>query len=101
MWSCAFRPPLQLCFVLRNSRPRPDSRLAKVKVWNYWTADGVSTGRWVGARVQQRVATCFLGLRVEGPGRSSPWVPLSLLGPSHLPPSEPWTEPPGRGGDVI
>lgn len=44
VWTCPFRPPLQLRFVVRNPRRHPDFRLAKVKVVNYWTEDGVSNG---------------------------------------------------------
>ncbi|XP_053527604.1 katanin-interacting protein isoform X2 [Artibeus jamaicensis] len=40
LWTCPFHPPLQLFFVLRNTRLLPAFGLAKVKVWNYWTADG-------------------------------------------------------------
>ncbi|XP_048645653.1 katanin-interacting protein isoform X2 [Marmota marmota marmota] len=40
VWTCPFRPPLQLRFVVRNPRRHPDFRLAKVKVVNYWTEDG-------------------------------------------------------------
>ncbi|KAM5131725.1 katanin-interacting protein isoform 2-T2 [Callospermophilus lateralis] len=40
VWTCPFRPPLQLRFVVRNPRRHPDFHLAKVKVVNYWTEDG-------------------------------------------------------------
>uniref|UniRef100_I3MWA4 Katanin interacting protein n=1 Tax=Ictidomys tridecemlineatus TaxID=43179 RepID=I3MWA4_ICTTR len=40
VWTCPFRPPLQLRFVVRNPRRHPDFRVAKVKVVNYWTEDG-------------------------------------------------------------
>ncbi|KAM7148857.1 katanin-interacting protein isoform 1-T1 [Molossus nigricans] len=40
VWTCPFRPPLQLSFVIRNTRPLRASGLAKIKVRNYWTADG-------------------------------------------------------------
>ncbi|XP_055994774.1 katanin-interacting protein [Sorex fumeus] len=39
-WLCPFQPPLQLFFILRNTLQLPSFRLAKIKVWNYWTADG-------------------------------------------------------------
>ncbi|XP_072871360.1 katanin-interacting protein isoform X4 [Chlorocebus sabaeus] len=39
-WTCPFRPPLQLFFVIRNTRQLGDFSLAKIKVRNYWTADG-------------------------------------------------------------
>ncbi|XP_058536514.1 katanin-interacting protein [Ochotona princeps] len=39
-WICPFHPPLQLMFVIRNTRQLCNFGLAKVKVWNYWTADG-------------------------------------------------------------
>lgn len=39
-WLCPFHPPLQLFFILRNTRQLPDFALARIKVWNYWTADG-------------------------------------------------------------
>ncbi|XP_017704133.1 PREDICTED: protein KIAA0556 homolog isoform X5 [Rhinopithecus bieti] len=39
-WTCPFRPPLQLFFVVRNTRQLGDFSLAKIKVRNYWTADG-------------------------------------------------------------
>ncbi|XP_077841776.1 katanin-interacting protein isoform X5 [Macaca mulatta] len=39
-WTCPFRPPLQLFFVIRNTRQLGDFSLAKIKVQNYWTADG-------------------------------------------------------------
>lgn len=44
LWRCPFHPPLQLLFVIRNTRQLQDFGLAKIKVWNYWTAEGVSTG---------------------------------------------------------
>uniref|UniRef100_A0A452S005 Katanin interacting protein n=1 Tax=Ursus americanus TaxID=9643 RepID=A0A452S005_URSAM len=40
LWTCPFHPPLQLFFVIRNTRRLQDFGLAKIKVWNYWTADG-------------------------------------------------------------
>ncbi|XP_027965645.1 protein KIAA0556 homolog isoform X4 [Eumetopias jubatus] len=40
LWMCPFHPPLQLFFVIRNTRRLQDFGLAKIKVWNYWTADG-------------------------------------------------------------
>ncbi|KAG8513543.1 hypothetical protein J0S82_012856 [Galemys pyrenaicus] len=40
LWACPFHPPLQLFFVIRNTRQTPDFGLAKIKIWNYWTADG-------------------------------------------------------------
>ncbi|XP_054549757.1 katanin-interacting protein isoform X3 [Talpa occidentalis] len=40
LWTCPFQPPLQLFFVIRNTRQTHDFGLAKIKVWNYWTADG-------------------------------------------------------------
>ncbi|XP_023048706.1 protein KIAA0556 homolog isoform X7 [Piliocolobus tephrosceles] len=39
-WTCPFRRPLQLFFVIRNTRQLGDFSLAKIKVRNYWTADG-------------------------------------------------------------
>lgn len=42
LWTCPFHPPLQLFFVIRNTSRLHDFDLAKIKVWNYWTADGVS-----------------------------------------------------------
>lgn len=39
-WLCPFHPPLQLFFVLHNSWRLPSFRLARIKVWNYWTASG-------------------------------------------------------------
>ncbi|XP_066239210.1 katanin-interacting protein isoform X3 [Saccopteryx leptura] len=39
-WMCPFRRPLQLFFVVRNARLLPTFRLATIRVWNYWTADG-------------------------------------------------------------
>ncbi|XP_047289799.1 katanin-interacting protein isoform X12 [Homo sapiens] len=39
-WTCPFHPPLQLFFVIRNTRQLGDFHLAKIKVRNYWTADG-------------------------------------------------------------
>lgn len=44
LWLCPFHPPLQLFFVIRNTRQLQDFGLAKIKVWNYWTAEGVSKG---------------------------------------------------------
>ena len=44
LWTCPFYPPLQLFFVIRNTSRLHDFDLAKIKVWNYWTADGVSKG---------------------------------------------------------
>ncbi|XP_047570336.1 katanin-interacting protein isoform X1 [Lutra lutra] len=40
LWMCPFHPPLQLFFVIRNTRQLQDFGLAKIKVWNYWTANG-------------------------------------------------------------
>ncbi|XP_062956228.1 katanin-interacting protein [Cynocephalus volans] len=40
LWTCPFHPPLQLFFVIRNTRQLRDFGLAKVRVWNYWTTDG-------------------------------------------------------------
>uniref|UniRef100_G1RLK3 Katanin interacting protein n=1 Tax=Nomascus leucogenys TaxID=61853 RepID=G1RLK3_NOMLE len=39
-WTCPFHPPLQLFFVIRNTRQLGDFRLAKIKIRNYWMADG-------------------------------------------------------------
>ena len=43
LWMCPFHPPLHLFFGIRNTRLLRAFGLAKIKVWNYWTADGVST----------------------------------------------------------
>ncbi|XP_006896692.1 PREDICTED: uncharacterized protein KIAA0556 homolog [Elephantulus edwardii] len=40
VWTCPFQPPLQLVFLLRNTQQLRDFGLAKIRVWNYWTADG-------------------------------------------------------------
>ncbi|XP_070269528.1 katanin-interacting protein isoform X4 [Myotis yumanensis] len=40
LWTCPFHPPLQLFFVIRNTRRLHAFGLARIKVWNYWTADG-------------------------------------------------------------
>ncbi|XP_078201125.1 katanin-interacting protein isoform X13 [Callithrix jacchus] len=40
LWTCPFHSPLQLFFVIRNIRQLGDFGLAKIKVRNYWTADG-------------------------------------------------------------
>ncbi|XP_034526111.1 protein KIAA0556 homolog isoform X4 [Ailuropoda melanoleuca] len=40
LWTCPFHPPLQLFFIIRNTKRLQDFGLAKIKVWNYWTADG-------------------------------------------------------------
>ncbi|XP_023414639.2 katanin-interacting protein isoform X7 [Loxodonta africana] len=40
LWTCPFQPPLQLFFIVRNTQQLHDFRLAKIKVWNYWTAEG-------------------------------------------------------------
>ncbi|XP_076997573.1 katanin-interacting protein isoform X4 [Tamandua tetradactyla] len=40
LWTCPFHPPLQLFFIIRNTSRLRDFGLAKIKVWNYWTADG-------------------------------------------------------------
>ncbi|XP_037669885.1 LOW QUALITY PROTEIN: katanin-interacting protein [Choloepus didactylus] len=40
LWTCPFHPPLQLFFIIRNTSRLCDFGLAKIKVWNYWTADG-------------------------------------------------------------
>ncbi|XP_068380287.1 katanin-interacting protein isoform X2 [Eschrichtius robustus] len=53
LWTCPFHPPLQLFFVIRNTRQLRDFDLTNIKVWNYCTADGaqasglspVATGR--------------------------------------------------------
>lgn len=43
VWTCPFHPPLQLYFIIHNMRQLCDFGLAKIKVRNYWTADGVSS----------------------------------------------------------
>ncbi|ELW66408.1 hypothetical protein TREES_T100000427 [Tupaia chinensis] len=40
LWTCPFHPPLQLFFVIRNTRRLLDFGLAKIRIWNYWTTDG-------------------------------------------------------------
>uniref|UniRef100_A0A8D1S5Z5 KATNIP domain-containing protein n=1 Tax=Sus scrofa TaxID=9823 RepID=A0A8D1S5Z5_PIG len=40
LWMSPSPPPLQLFFIIRNTRQLRDFGLSKVKVWNYWTADG-------------------------------------------------------------
>ncbi|KAL6046469.1 hypothetical protein STEG23_021430, partial [Scotinomys teguina] len=40
VWTCPFHPPLQLYFVIHNMQQLRDFCLAKIKVRNYWTADG-------------------------------------------------------------
>ncbi|XP_041523019.1 katanin-interacting protein isoform X3 [Microtus oregoni] len=40
VWTCPFHPPLQLYFIIHNMRQLHDFGLAKIKVRNYWTADG-------------------------------------------------------------
>ncbi|XP_054570524.1 katanin-interacting protein [Eptesicus fuscus] len=40
LWTCPFHPPLQLFFVIRSTRRLRAFGLARIKVWNYWTADG-------------------------------------------------------------
>lgn len=40
VWTCPFHPPLQLYFIIHNIRQLRDFGLAKIKVRNYWTADG-------------------------------------------------------------
>ncbi|XP_039741497.1 katanin-interacting protein [Pteropus medius] len=40
LWTCPFHPPLQLFFIIRDARPLRDFGLARIRVWNYWTADG-------------------------------------------------------------
>ncbi|KAL1787305.1 KIAA0556-like isoform X2 [Sigmodon hispidus] len=40
VWTCPFHPPLQLYFVIHNMRQLRDFGLSKIKVRNYWTADG-------------------------------------------------------------
>ncbi|KAM8779603.1 katanin-interacting protein [Rhynchonycteris naso] len=39
-WMCPFHRPLQLFFVIRNTCRLHTFGLAKIRVWNYWTADG-------------------------------------------------------------
>lgn len=55
-WVCPFHPPLQLFFVIRNTRQLSDFGLAEIKVWNYWTADDVSIwpGGWRCSVVSQQ-----------------------------------------------
>ncbi|XP_016071721.1 PREDICTED: uncharacterized protein KIAA0556 homolog [Miniopterus natalensis] len=40
LWTCPFHPPLQLFFVIRNTGLLRAFGLAKIKIRNYWTADG-------------------------------------------------------------
>src|SRR4029434_10315267 len=35
MWVCAFPPPVQLYFILRNTECTQDFTLSHIKIWNY------------------------------------------------------------------
>uniref|UniRef100_UPI00398ECB9F protein KATNIP homolog isoform X2 n=1 Tax=Pristiophorus japonicus TaxID=55135 RepID=UPI00398ECB9F len=35
MWTCSFRPPVQLYFVVRNPNKSHDFGISKIKIWNY------------------------------------------------------------------
>ncbi|NXE77931.1 K0556 protein, partial [Cochlearius cochlearius] len=38
LWMCAFHPPIQLYFVIRNPTRSRDFGISKIKIWNYNTA---------------------------------------------------------------
>lgn len=60
MWTCPFHPPLQLFFVIRNTRQLRDFGLTKIKVWNYCTADGVSNRlRFLAGHLPDGSTWCF------------------------------------------
>lgn len=35
MWTCAFHPPIQLYFIIRNMERSPDFGISRIKIWNY------------------------------------------------------------------
>lgn len=35
MWTCAFHPPVQLYFIIRNMERSPDFNISRIKIWNY------------------------------------------------------------------
>ncbi|KAM4623791.1 katanin-interacting protein [Polymixia lowei] len=35
MWTCAFHPPIQLYFIIRNTERSPDFGISRIKIWNY------------------------------------------------------------------
>uniref|UniRef100_A0A8C3WPP8 Katanin interacting protein n=1 Tax=Catagonus wagneri TaxID=51154 RepID=A0A8C3WPP8_9CETA len=81
-WMCPFHPPLQLFFVIRNTRQLRDFGLSKIKVWNHWTAEG---GLDIGAKnvklyVNEKLV--FDGPLDRG-GGEAPADQSILVGPQH------------------
>ncbi|XP_074053482.1 katanin-interacting protein isoform X2 [Macrotis lagotis] len=37
LWTCPFHPPVQLFFIIRNTRQSYEFGISKIKLWNYWT----------------------------------------------------------------
>nr|XP_020861951.1 protein KIAA0556 homolog isoform X3 [Phascolarctos cinereus] len=37
LWTCPFHPPVQLFFIIRNTRQSHEFGISKIKLWNYWT----------------------------------------------------------------
>ncbi|XP_074138876.1 katanin-interacting protein isoform X2 [Sminthopsis crassicaudata] len=40
LWTCPFHPPVQLFFIIRNTRQSYEFGISKIKLWNYWTTQG-------------------------------------------------------------
>ncbi|KAM5197959.1 katanin-interacting protein isoform 4-T4 [Hipposideros larvatus] len=82
LWTCPFHPPLKLFFVIRNVRPLCGFGLAKIKVWNYWMADG---GLDIGAKhvkVYVNENLIFDGQLDQGGGKA-PADQSILVGPKN------------------
>ncbi|XP_056661474.1 katanin-interacting protein isoform X3 [Monodelphis domestica] len=37
LWTCPFHPPVQLFFIIRNTRQSYEFGISRIKLWNYWT----------------------------------------------------------------
>ncbi|XP_051703511.2 katanin-interacting protein isoform X4 [Oryctolagus cuniculus] len=77
-WVCPFHPPLQLFFVIRNTRQLSDFGLAEIKVWNYWTADDDLDIGAKDVRLYVNESLIFAGELDRG-GGEAPADPRSVL----------------------
>ncbi|XP_062036040.1 katanin-interacting protein-like [Lepus europaeus] len=77
-WVCPFHPPLQLFFVIRNTRQLSNFGLAEIKVWNYWTADDDLDIGAKDVRLYVNESLIFAGELDRGDGEA-PADPRSIL----------------------
>ncbi|XP_012866592.1 PREDICTED: uncharacterized protein KIAA0556 homolog [Dipodomys ordii] len=95
VWTCHFHPPLQLRFVIRNTLQLPDFRLAEMKLWNYWVAEGDLNIGAKHVRVYVNHRCIFDGELDKGRGE----VPSSLTIAAHLHSEEITHKALGAGGE--